>query len=497
LRLAYILWRMSVRSIVTALQDKKVHVLSFLIALLLLGYNGTVVYGLGQLFQTSRISNATLLWLLVGVCWILVGLLSFLTTWQYWLNPDRVLYVLLLPLRPAALFRGLVLTTLASRVGPRILLLMGGLLVTLAWHAPLALLLTLAGLALAISCGMISGWVCFLWITASPRVQWASGICVTIGASVITWLFLRDPSWLVVPWSPVTVLLLTGILLLLSFLFFLVAAAPLGKLYIVAYQKVFSQSRGHTSRHAPGIELFVRFLARYSPVAAALAFKALLIQSRNKLNFLRFSLFAASIVAFLMLIHFLSLLSHYTPFALTVTYGTLVGLYFFLDATPSPLGSEGNRLSHYLIAPFPISRFLWAKLILYLGTVLGVTLSLSAVACLWLHLSMPTTLLALMTIALVNSGLVLIMVWGSIWDEDLHLIIEGGLQAMLYEQLPSTPRRLVLLLASLFFAVGCLWFVWQLSVLFVLPVIALVDVCLGIAFWRFSHYYLAYLIRQG
>ncbi len=498
MNLAFTLLHMNIRAGLNAFRETRIRILAGIAGLFLLGYNLAVAYFLLTRLLASHTSGTFLPWLMMGICWLFAGMLSFISTWQYWLNPDRVLGILLLPLRPAALFRSLVLATIVSRAGPRILSLMGGLLFVLAWWNPLFFVIFLSGLPLAICCGMVLSWLCYLWITTTLHIQVSIGAGVMILAGALAWLILHTTFATTIPaLQSTTACVISAGLLLFSLLLFFTCGSSLGKLYITTYQKTLSQSKRHTDLYAPGIEALARTLARYSPIMAALLFKDLLAQSRNNLNILRAVLFLVSIAGFALLTQFILLPAHRAPVPLVITYGTILGLYFFLDATPSPVGSEGNRLTLYLITPSSTANFLWAKLVLYLGTVSGITLPLSLTACLFLHLSIPTTLLTLTFILLINGGITLIIVWGSTWDEDIHLAIEGGVQAMLYEQLPSTPRRLAILLAGMLFASLCLLITWQWFSPAELLLLLCFDLTLGFGLWLFSRYCLDSLIKRG
>jgi len=57
---------------------------------------------------------------------------------------------------------------------------------------------------------------------------------------------------------------------------------------------------------------------------------------------------------------------------------------------------------------------------------------------------------ASVAVALIVTGLSAVFAWGSAWDADLGLEIEGGLRGLLREQTPLTPVRALLVAAAAF-----------------------------------------------
>jgi len=119
-----------------------------------------------------------------------------------------------------------------------------------------------------------------------------------------------------------------------------------------------------------------------------------------------------------------------------------------VDGSSSPLGAEGNRLALLLTAPLSHADLLRAKLAALLVPFLvgGV----GAALLVGLAAGLPARQLATATVAVVLlvTGLAAVFAWGSAWDADLGLEIEGGLRGLLQEQTPLTPVRALLVAAS-------------------------------------------------
>ncbi len=95
------------------------------------------------------------------------------------------------------------------------------------------------------------------------------------------------------------------------------------------------------------------------------------------------------------------------------------------------------------------------------------------------------------------SGPMILLILGSIWDEDLNIAVEGAAQAFLIEQLPSTPRRLWLIGLMYLLFVTMLVLLWKLPLLLACMLLVGIDLAVLWGLLSFAQYYLHRLLRQG
>jgi hypothetical protein len=88
-------------------------------------------------------------------------------------------------------------------------------------------------------------------------------------------------------------------------------------------------------------------------------------------------------------------------------------------------------------------------------------------------------------------------VWGSAWDADLDAAATGPEQAMLVEELPITPWRIMLIGINGLFAAAAWALAWLLPLLVALPLLALVDLLLYVGMWQCSLLALRRLTREA
>src|SRR5207244_8108514 len=112
-------------------------------------------------------------------------------------------------------------------------------------------------------------------------------------------------------------------------------------------------------------------------------------------------------------------------------------------------------------------------------------------------LSVDTIGFAAVAIILVIIACTALSVWGSIWDADLDLSVEGTLQMMLQEEAAITPRRLGLVNLSLLLFAFSLLLAWKLPPLLALIVLTLLDGLVLTVMLRLSWAHLHRLIREG
>jgi hypothetical protein len=104
---------------------------------------------------------------------------------------------------------------------------------------------------------------------------------------------------------------------------------------------------------------------------------------------------------------------------------------------------------------------------------------------------------AAVAIILVIIACTALSVWGSIWDEDLNLAVEGTVQMMLQEEAAITPRRLGLLNLSLLLFAALLLVAYKLPPILALIVLLLFDGLVVTMMLHLSEAHLRRLIRRG
>jgi len=220
-----------------------------------------------------------------------------------------------------------------------------------------------------------------------------------------------------------------------------------------------------------------------------MAVKELLNQSRNPFNWARAIVLAVYVLPFPWI--YSRIVSYRFPETVAIA-GYVSGLTFLtlVDASPSPTGSEGNRLTLYLTAPTDLPGILRAKLAVFLTPLLAEGLLLSLALGLWLQVSPGDLLYVVMLVALIIVVPTTVLIWGSAWDEDLNLPVEGGMAALIHEQIPATPRRIWLINLGILLFAAMLLLAWKLPAPLALPALALLDAAVMTGAWQFGRRYI-------
>jgi hypothetical protein len=438
---------------------------------------------------------AAQLWLLFVRAWVGIGILAVLSTLRDGLSGDEALLLLTLPILPATRFRALCARILVEQLGIWLLLLAGVLGATLGWEGLIWLILGLAGMAAAAMCSIIGTLLIVRYAVPHSNMLRRSATIGGIGLGL--GLFAALAGWIAVPPS---ILPAPGLASALCVLLLIIVTGPLagqcGRLYVAAFHALQGYAGQRRTITPPGVAALCRSLARYRNIAGAMAVKEVLNQSRNPFNWAR----GIAVALYLLLFPWVSgrVMAYGMPATLVMTgYVAALTLLTLIDAAPSPLGSEGNRLTLYLSAPCDLAGILRAKLAVFLAPLLLEGLVLSLALGLWLRLPIGKLLFAVIVVALMIVGTTALLTWGSAWDEDLNLPVEGPMVALLHEQVPTTPRRIWLINLSILMLAGALLLICKLPALLALPALALLDAAVLAGTWRFSRRYLHRLLRWG
>jgi hypothetical protein len=231
-------------------------------------------------------------------------------------------------------------------------------------------------------------------------------------------------------------------------------ATPLGRRYERAFQSLLGANPRPPRR--PVVDLLTRGLACWRTPTAALFTREILSRGRQWVDWARLGLVVGLLAGFPHLRP--ALLACGLPDSLTVPGAVaLLAFLILVDGSSSPLGAEGNRLGLLLPAPLSPGELLGAELTALLAPTLLGSLGCTLVLGISSGFGVGALSTATAEVALLVTGLAAIFAWGSAWDTDLDLEIEGGLRGLLQEQSPLTPvRALLVATGSLFLGAGLL-----------------------------------------
>lgn len=449
--------------------------------------------------QASSIANTQHLWSCVSILWLMQIVFTVISTINRWLSAKQSALLLLLPLSPAIRFRSLYLITFFIGAGLRMTLFFPLPLLLLARYALGWFLLAIIGAGIATWLG-IMGTLLFLgYLFPSPRLLASilAAILLVIGLIWI-WVWQAHLSFSSLlsftPPSPLAIGCLCA-------LFLVVLLGPgatwCGRFYVAAYQRISNQTKGYQARTPWWLNTILWHVLGKQPLVRAMIYKGVINQSRIKLNLVRALPLLISIPLFWLLItHNILPASMPLPFLL-VAFSSGAGLYNFFDAIPSPIGNEGMRLQFYLTAPFSVAEILRSKFYTYLAYILSVCLFLCLICALIVAMDWRTILIALSMTTLISVGMTALLVWGSVWDEDLYLVVEGEIPLLFHEQMPFTPRRLILLALCLLLYGIVTSLTWSVPFPYVLLLLLGIDVFILSVTWKFSSSYLLHLFKRG
>ncbi|MDQ2902628.1 MAG: hypothetical protein M3Y81_03640 [Chloroflexota bacterium] len=443
------------------------------------------------------------LWLLCLSIWSGIGALAVISMLQRGFGTDDALLLIVLPIRPAVRLRALYGVLLIKGVGNWLLLgalVLGAVLaLALGWQALPWLALALLGASVAVWCAMLVTLLVIRYVLPHIRRSLLIGLLCLLLLAVIalaadlfkapivlpTTLVLPAPFWL-------SLLLLAWWLAAFS-----VLAEPVGRLYLTAFHVLEGRSGARTTINIPGVRVASRLFARHRSLTGALFVKGLLNQGRHVLTWLRI----IAIIIYLALVPLVQRLAlpYHIPHVLLLAgfVASVIILANIDNAVPYAISGEGNRLALYITAPLTFADFLVARLLVFLLPALSIGLPATLGWGWWTGLSPLELAAAVLAVLLLVTGVTVLFVWGSAWDEDLNQSVEGKMQMLLQEELPVTPRRLQLLGLGLLLLASMLLLLWKLPLALALPALVLLDSVVMMAVWRLSCAHLYGLLRRG
>lgn len=453
-------------------------------------------YWMGERVRGWRADGSTALWehlwpLALIVCGGLV-VFAALATLREGFGADEAVLLMLMPLSPASRFRSVFVAVLISAVRPEVLTFLAVLSLLLGRDAPGWLLVGATGSVMAVLAGVTATLLAARGLGGTQRPRTRAVLLGGLVAAVLVWAGFRVVGAKFI--SPVPTAVLLALLTLLAVG---PGASWLGRLYVDAFQQLDGRSGGARITRAPAwARPFVGRLTQRRDVVGAMLVKELLYQGRNPINLLRLVILLAAVPVFPLLRSSLDRASFSDVF-LVVAFASGLGLYGLVDFVPSPIGSEGNRLTIYLTAPVESSSVLLAKFVVFVAPSLLLNAVLVLVLGGWLRLTPSQLLFALGSTWLIQVATTAALVWGSAWDEDLDVPVEGLTQTMLHEHAPITSRRIWLINTSIIvLTVGLIAF-WRLPVPLVVPSLVALDAAVLAVAWRLGMRWLRRLSDAG
>ena len=444
---------------------------------------------------------------MLSVCllvWVGISGIAMLEGLQQGISDDTAQLLFTLPIAPATHFRAMYSTFFLRRLWNWLFLEMGitgvALVMTLGWEQALVWLVLLqlgVGCVVYLSLMTVLLFLCSIFSFRREKIRYGLAIVLSCGVVAVAW-WLWHPATItvsfVVSWLSPQVVSLALIAILAIAMGPL--AEPAGALYTAAFLAAQNLDRSRKHIGLPGIQTCSEFLRTYRTLTSALFVKGLLSQSRNVLFWGRI------IVMLLALFFFPWIRNALTPYHITdvlliVGYTSGLVLLTMLEQASGALSSEGNRLTLYLITPLKLATILRARLIVFLLPTLITSLGISLALGLRVGLPFGEQGFASITVLLIITGCTTLPVWGSVWDENLNLVIEGTIQMMMQEEAAITPKRIGLLNVSLLLFVSSLLLVWKFPPLLALSALMLLDGITFIVMHHFGHTQLRQLLRRG
>lgn len=507
-----VLWRASIRSTTNTLRFDARTRLGVIFGLLF--QLGLGIWALSRLISTftqwqsaGSVSLTTHLWLTFLLAWLAIALFAVLATLMYGLGSDEALLLATQPIEPAILPRALYGIVLWRGIGNWLVFeasLVGiALLLVLGWSALPWLLLLILG-------ALIVSWLCLLgtllvarYVLPHPARVLLWGAALAVGAGLLFLLAKIAPGAragatftdiisLVNMTEPLAGAVICGSLVLLLLLAWFPLARWTGLLYLAALQQQQGRDRSPRSFTWPGLRSILALLNRLRTPTGALLVKGLLQQSRHLFTWARLLVSIVLLALFAPLRPQLAAL-HLDDTLQVALYAASVAFLALIEYVPYAIGSEGARLALYLVAPFDIAVYLRARLLSFLWPALLIGWLSAILLSVEIRLTVLSLLAALVLIALLLTGYVAFTVLGSALDADLAQVAEDGMQALLLEEFPGTPRRLQLLGLTILLFGGMLVLCWQQPLVVVLPALVALDTVLLLVGWRIGKAYLARL----
>lgn len=499
------IWRMHLRSLRNAVRyDPRMRVA------LVVGFAFSIVIGLWSAVQLSlRLQQwqtqgpgavDTGLWRLCFLTWSgMSGLMILSGVLRAW-GDDEALVLFSLPLTAATRFRVLFGAFFIENLWTWLLLEVGVtgyvLLSVLGWRALTWLVLLQLGVAVAVLCTQVSMFLVIRYPIPRARGNIRRAIAVVLGLMLVALLLLKEP----LDVHPLMLWLRPEFVIVLFVLLLVGGLGPLaesaGRLYGAAFATTQSWDRSRKAATFPGIHVLTRVFARRRTLTGALFVKMLLSQSRSFVAWGRVGMVLIVLVLFPQL-HAVAAQAGWSDTLFVAGFAAGLALLGVAEQAPSAISGEANRLILYLSAPFALAELLRAKLFLFVLPILIQGLAVALFLAWRFALTLGQAGFALAATALLVVGTLTMFVWGSVWDEDVSLVVEGATQTILQEETPITPRRMWLLTLGLASFVGMVLLLWKYPPILALTALVVLDAALIAGMWHVGRTQLWRVIRVG
>jgi hypothetical protein len=329
------------------------------------------------------------------------------------------------------------------------------------------------------------------------RLRFSIAVIVSVSALLVLAFrntFVRDGEVLLAQYCrPEFVLVF---LLLLFVLLVGPGASMSGNLYQEAFLLRQSQDRVRKANTLPGVGLLSTLMSRRRSLIGALFVRSIVNQSRNWLFWGRLVV-VYSLLALFPLLHAALRQHGFTDIVLIAGYAALLAVGHIIETAPGAVSSEANRLALYLIAPLEFAHILWAKLVLFLLPTLIEALVMGLFLCWWTGLVLSQVGAVLLLIPLIVLPCTALLVWGSVWDENLKQSVEGRADTLLLEEGPFSPRKMLLLYLCLLCLTAIFLVLWRLPLVLAVLILILCNVIFMLAMQRLSVAELQRLLLRG
>jgi hypothetical protein len=420
------------------------------------------------------------MWLVLLATWGILGFLTALSVYQY-AGDERATLLMTLPLKSAARFRVLFLQACIEGSGSWLLTVgMVYAFGTGAWDWTFA---ALSGSLTAILLATVA--VPFALRYILPNIGRAIGLwfAFAVCTSIFS-LLIQLNGWKLPQLAAPAPGFVAILLLILTFAGLTLLAKPFGELY----RRGYLSGQGRNVRRGfdlPGLRQLGQLAARRRTLTGALLHKGLLTRGRNPLFLVRLAVFPVGLLIFGWVREIANGVN-FGGVALVALYGLTITTLVFIDASPSPIGSEANRLTLFVTLPGGWGRFLLAKLkVFWFLTVLPGVIYTALIGFVG-GLSMSEIGLAALVAGLALTAIVGTTTLVSTWDADMNLAIENAMQAFMIEEAPLTARRLWLLSANLTLVTGTGALLYWLPLWAIFPLLGVVCGAALIIGWRFG-----------
>lgn len=499
------IWRMHLRSLHNAVRyDTRMRVA------LVVGLAFSVVIGL---WSAGQLSLRLHQWQTLGpgavdsglwsLCWLTWSGMSGLTilsgALRAW-GDDEALVLFSLPLTAATRFRVLFGSFFIENLWTWLLLEVGVtgyvLLLVLGWHALIWLVLLQLGVAVAVLCTQVSMFLVIRYLIPRERRKTRRAAAAVFGLVLVALLLLKG----MLDVHPLMLWLRPEFAIVLFILFLVGIWGPFaesaGRLYGVAFATTQSWNRSRKATPLPGIRVLTRVLAHRRTLTCALFVKMLLSQSRSFVAWGRIGMVLIVLVLFPQL-HAVAAQAGWSDTLFVAGFAAGLALLGVAEQAPSAISGEANRLILYLSAPFALWELLRAKLLLFALPILIQGLAVALFLAWRFALTPGQAGFALVAMALMVVGTLTLFVWGSAWDEDLSLVVEGATQTILQEETPITPRRMWLLNLGLASFAGMVLLLWKFPPILALTALVVLDAAIIAGMWHVGRAQLWRVIQVG